>query len=111
MEQLRYQDREHFLALFLDTRNRVITQKTISVGSLQANVVHPREVFKEAVSRSSAALIVLHNHPSGDPAPSQEDRAITARLKEAGGLMGIPLLDHIIIGAGKFISLKEQGIL
>lgn len=111
MEELRHQDKEHFLALFLDTRNRVIARKTISVGSLQANIVHPREVFKEAVSRSAASLIVLHNHPSGDPTPSEEDRAITTRLQEAGKLMGIPLLDHIVIGAGQFVSLKERGVL
>ena len=111
MEQLRYQDREHLVALFLDTRNRVIAQRTISVGSLTASIIHPREVFKEAISRSAAAVIVLHNHPSGDPSPSEEDRAITARLKEAGGLIGIPVLDHIIIGAGKFVSLKEKGAL
>jgi len=111
MEEVRYQDREHFLALFLDSRNRVIAQRTISVGSLQSNIVHPREVFKEAISRSSASLIVLHNHPSGDPTPSEDDRAITARLKEAGNLIGIPLLDHIIIGGGRFVSLKEKGVL
>jgi DNA repair protein RadC len=109
MEVLRHEQKEHFIALLLDTRNRVIAQETISVGSLQANIVHPREVFKAAISRSAAALIVLHNHPSGDPAPSEEDRAITSRLVEAGALIGIPLLDHIIIGAGRFVSLKEQG--
>jgi len=109
MEELRYLEREHLVALFLDARNRVIGQRTISVGSLQTNIVHPREVFKEAIARSSAALIVLHNHPSGDPSPSEDDKAITARLKEAGNLIGIPLLDHIIIGAGKFVSLKEKG--
>jgi len=109
METLRHEQKEHFRALLLDTRNRVIAQETISVGSLQANIVHPREVFKAAIARSAAALIVLHNHPSGDPSPSEEDRAITARLVEAGALIGIPLLDHIIIGAGKFLSLKERG--
>jgi DNA repair protein RadC len=109
METLRHEQKEHFLAFFLDTRNRVISRDTISIGSLQANIVHPREVFKAAVARSAAALIVLHNHPSGDPSPSEEDRAITVRLVEAGALIGIPLLDHIIIGAGSFISLKERG--
>ncbi len=111
MEELRHQDREHFLALFLDARNRVIARSIISIGSLQSNIVHPREVFKEAMARSAASLIVLHNHPSGDPSPSEDDRLITARLKEAGNLIGIPLLDHIIIGAGKFVSLKEKGAL
>ena len=111
MEQLRYQDREHLVALFLDIRNRVIGQKTVSVGSLHANIVHPREVFKDAIARSAAAIIVAHNHPSGDPSPSEEDCNVTARLKEAGSLIGIQLLDHIIIGAGKFLSLKERGLL
>jgi len=109
METFCHEQKEHFLALLLDTRNRMIAQETISVGSLQANIVHPREVFKAAIARSAAALIVLHNHPSGDPSPSAEDRAITARLVEAGALIGIPVLDHIIIGAGKYVSLKEQG--
>jgi DNA repair protein RadC len=108
MEDLRYRDKEHFLALFLDTRNRVIATTTISVGSLSVNVVHPREVFKEAVSRSAASIIVCHNHPSGDPTPSEDDQAITRRLVQSGQIMGIPVLDHIIIGEGKFISLKEK---
>jgi len=111
MERLRYEDKEHFLALFLDSRHRVISYRTISIGNLQANLVHPREVFKEAVSRSAAALIAVHNHPSGDPSPSEEDYAITTRLKDAGDLIGINLLDHLIIGAGKFVSLKEEGAL
>jgi DNA repair protein RadC len=109
MEDLRYRDKEHFKAILLDTRNRVLALPTISVGSLQQNIVHPREVFKEAIARSAAAIIVLHNHPSGDPSPSPEDGALTRRLADAGDLLGIPLLDHLIIGAGTFISLKQRG--
>ena len=111
MEDLRHRDKEHFQALFLDTRNRVTAVTTISIGSLSQNVVHPREVFKQAIARSSAAMIVCHNHPSGDLSPSEEDRALTNRLVEAGKLLGIPVLDHIIIGAEGFLSLKERGLM
>lgn len=109
MEELRHQEKEHCVALFLDVRNHVIAKRTISIGALQSNIVHPREVYKEAITRSAAALIIIHNHPSGDPSPSEEDRAITSRLQETGKIVGIVLLDHIIIGAGRFISLKERG--
>jgi len=99
------------VCLFLNTKNHVIGKQTIFVGSLDASIVHPREVFKEAIRRSSASVICLHNHPSGDPTPSREDIAITHTLREAGELVGISLLDHVIIGDGKYISLKEQGYL
>ncbi|WP_232695609.1 RadC family protein [Brevibacillus daliensis] len=100
---------EHFICLFLNTKNHVLGKKTIFVGSLDASVVHPREVFREAIKRSSASLICLHNHPSGDPTPSKEDIMVTKTLREAGEIVGISLLDHIIIGDGRYISLKEQG--
>jgi DNA repair protein RadC len=102
---------EHFVCLFLNTKNHVIGKQTIFVGSLDASIVHPREVFKEAIKRSSASLICLHNHPSGDPSPSREDIAITQTLRDVGELIGISLLDHVIIGDGKYVSLKEQGYL
>jgi len=111
MEDLRYRDQECFLAIFLDVRNRVLGLRIITTGSLSKNIIHPRELFKEAVSRSSASLIVCHNHPSGDPTPSEEDRQLTRRLVEAGELMGIPVLDHLVIGAGRFVSLKEKGLM
>jgi DNA repair protein RadC len=111
MEELRYLATEHFVCLFLDTKNRVIAQETLSVGSLNASIVHPREVFRAAIVRSSASLICVHNHPSGDPAPSSEDVEITLRLVEAGRLLGISVLDHIIIGDRKYVSLKEQGLI
>lgn len=111
MEELRHLNKEHFVCLFLNTKNHVIGQETISVGSLNATVVHPREVFRSAIQRSSASIICAHNHPSGDPTPSTEDLELTSRLAEAGAIVGIELLDHLIIGDRKFISLKEKGLL
>ncbi|MHB9132865.1 MAG: RadC family protein [Armatimonadota bacterium] len=111
MEVLRYEKQEHFRILFLDTRNQVIGEKEISVGSLNASIVHPRETFKAAISHSAAAIILVHNHPSGDPTPSKEDLALTARMVQAGELVGIPVLDHLVIGDGQFVSLKERGLM
>jgi len=109
MEDLRYLQQEHFVVLFLNTKNRVIAKETLSVGSLNAAIVHPREVFRSAIRRSAASVICVHNHPSGDPTPSTEDLQLTNRLSEAGQIIGIELLDHIIIGDRRFISLKERG--
>jgi DNA repair protein RadC len=103
--------KEHFLALLLDGRNRIIRRVQISEGSLNQSIVHPREVFHPAVRESAAAVILVHNHPTGDPAPSQEDIAITRRLKEAGDIMGIRVLDHIIIGDGEYVSFVERGLM
>lgn len=110
-EKMRYCDREHFKAVFLNTKHHVITVETVSVGSLNSSLVHPRELFKNSIKRSAAALVLVHNHPSGDPAPSPEDIQITRRLAEAGEIIGIQVIDHIIIGNNSFISLKEQGII
>jgi len=93
----------------LNTKNHIIARETLSMGTLNASLVHPREVFKAAVQKSSASIICVHNHPSGDPTPSPEDIALTKRLAEAGHLMGIDVLDHLVIGDGRFVSLKEQG--
>lgn len=109
MEDMRFLKQEHFVCLYLNTKNQVIFRHTVFIGSLNASIVHPREVFKEALRRSSASIICLHNHPSGDPSPSREDIDVTKRLYEAGRVLGIELLDHIIIGDRTFISLKEQG--
>nr|WP_272949962.1 DNA repair protein RadC [Brevibacillus laterosporus] len=100
---------EHFVCLFLNTKNQVIGKKTVFVGSLDSSIVHPRDIYREAIKRSSASIICLHNHPSGDPAPSKEDINVTKILLQAGDLVGIPLLDHVIIGDGRYVSLKEQG--
>lgn len=111
MEDMRYLSKEHFRAIFLNTKNIVISIKDISIGSLNSSIVHPREVFVEAIKMSAASLIVCHNHPSGDPTPSEEDIKVTKRLKEAGNILGIDLLDHIIIGDGRYISLREKNII
>jgi len=109
----RFRDRrrEYFLTLLLDGKNRIIREEQISEGSLNQSIVHPREVFSPAVKESAAAVILIHNHPSGDPAPSREDREITRRLKEAGDIMGIRVLDHIIIGDGAYCSFVEMGLM
>jgi len=110
MDDMRFLSQEHFVTLFLNTKNQVIHRQTIFIGSLNASIVHPREVFKEAIKRSAASIICFHNHPSGDPTPSREDIDVTARLVECGLLLGIDVLDHIVIGDRKFISLKEKGV-
>jgi len=108
--RLKGKKKEYFLALLLDTRNRLIRVAEISVGSLDGSIVHPREVFKEAVSASAASVIFVHNHPSGDPEASEDDTGLTKRLAEAGEIMGIDVLDHIIIGDKKYLSLKREGL-
>lgn len=102
-------NQEHFVVLFLNVKNEVLHKQTVFIGSLNSSIVHPREIFREAVKRSAASIIVAHNHPSGHPSPSPEDIEVTKRLTEAGALMGIELLDHVIIGDHRFISLKEKG--
>lgn len=108
---MRHLQCEEFRAILLDSKHRALDVATISTGTLTSSLVHPREVFREAMFRNSAALIVAHNHPSGDPAPSKEDISITQRLVEAGKLLGIEVIDHIIIGGNAFVSLMETGIL
>ncbi|HOA15188.1 MAG TPA: DNA repair protein RadC [Bacillota bacterium] len=102
---------EEFRELMLDTKNRMIGMVTVSTGTLNSSLVHPREVFREAISMNSAAVIIAHNHPSGDPTPSEEDITVTARLNEAGKLIGIELLDHLVIGGDSYVSFRETGIL
>jgi len=107
--RMREQKKEMFIELCLDTKNQILKEEVISVGSLNANVVHPREVFKLALTESAAHIIVAHNHPSGDPTPSREDIEITKKLVETGNIMGITVLDHVIIGDGRHFSMKEAG--
>lgn len=109
MEEMRHLGREVFKILLLNTKNSVIKQVNVSVGSLNASIVHPREVFREVLKCGCAAIILVHNHPSGDPEPSVEDLETTSRLVNAGSILGIRILDHIIIGDGKYVSLKEKG--
>jgi DNA repair protein RadC len=111
MTEMRWLQKEHFRMLLLNTKHHVLAIPTISIGSLSAAIVHPREVFREAIRSSAAAIILAHNHPSGDPTPSAEDTQLTKRLVEIGKLMDITVLDHIIIGDGRYLSMKEKGIL
>lgn len=111
MEDMRHLDREHFRCMSLSTKNNLLAIDTVSIGSLNSSIVHPREVFKNAIIRSAAGVILLHNHPSGDPNPSGEDVSITKRLVEAGETLGINVLDHLIIGDNRYISLKEKGVI
>lgn len=110
MEEMRYLDREHFRVVSLNNKNRVLAINPVSVGSLSSSLVHPREVFKNSIKQSAAAVVLVHNHPSGDPTPSREDAEVTTRLAEAGKILGIEVLDHVIIGDNRYVSLKEKGL-
>jgi DNA repair protein RadC len=110
MGRLKSKKREHFLVLLLDTRSQLIKTSEISIGSLDTSIVHPREVFKEAISASAASVIFVHNHPSGDSGASEDDIKLTKRLAQAGEIVGIEVLDHIIIGGNSHFSLKRQGL-
>ncbi len=103
--------KEHFKLILLNTRNKIIGLSTVSIGTLNASLVHPREVFKDAIRHSASSVVVAHNHPSGNPEPSDEDVKITRRLVESGKILGIEVLDHIIIGKDAFVSLKTKGLL
>ncbi len=109
MEEMRYLDREHVRVLLLDQKSNLLGMEEISVGGLSFSLIHPREVFKTAIRRSCAGLILVHNHPSGDPSPSQEDIRVTQQMMKAGELLGIEVSDHIIFGDGKYYSLKAWG--
>lgn len=111
MEQLRYKRKEHFMILLLNTKNHVISKEEISIGSLNTSIVHPREIFNIPLRKSAASVILVHNHPSGDPSPSQEDLEVTRRLVEAGNILGIAVRDHLVIGDGCYFSFKEKGLL
>lgn len=103
--------REEFRVLLLNTQHAVTRELVVTVGTLDTSVVHPREVFRQAVLESAAAIILVHNHPSGDPTPSPEDRTVTAQLVSAGRLLGIPVLDHVVVGDGCYVSFVEAGLL
>ncbi|MHB0886074.1 MAG: RadC family protein [Bacillota bacterium] len=110
-ERLRYQEQEHFLVVLLNTKHHVLGVETVSVGGLSSSVVHPRDIFKSPVRRNAAAVILAHNHPSGDPTPSREDIDVTKRLAEAGKLLGIEVLDHIVVGDNRYVSFREKSLL
>ena len=108
-DKLRFRKKEHFVIILLDSKNVIISTETISVGDLSSTIVNPREVFKPAIKKSAKSVILIHNHPSGNPDPSMEDYHITKRLKEAGDILDIGVLDHIIIGRDDFYSFKKEG--
>ncbi|AQY51278.1 hypothetical protein PWEIH_11510 [Listeria weihenstephanensis FSL R9-0317] len=109
MQEMSLLSQEHFHCFFLSTRNRLLHRETIFIGSLNSSVVHPREIFKQAMKYSAASVMCFHNHPSGDASPSPQDVTVTKRLKKVGDLLGIPLIDHIIIGNNVYTSLKQEG--
>lgn len=108
MEEMRYMKKEVFKIVLLNTKNEIISDVDVSVGSLNSSIVHPREVFVEAIRKSANSMILIHNHPSGNPSPSDEDIKITERLMYSGEIIGIEVLDHIIIGDGEYYSMKEE---
>lgn len=109
MSRLRHETHERFLVMLLNTKNKIMSVKQVAEGSLTSAVVHPREVYAHAVTAHAAAILVAHNHPSGDPYPSHEDRSLTKALADAGDILGIPVLDHVVIGDGSYYSFKEHG--
>ena len=110
IRHIRDLNKEHFVAIFLNARNQVIKTETISIGSLNSSLVHPREVFAPAVGISAASVILGHNHPSGDVTPSKEDISLTKRMVQAGQIMGIEVVDHLIVASDKFLSMKEANV-
>lgn len=109
MEEMRYLKKEYLKAILLDVKCRVVSIEDISIGNLNSSIVHPREVFVPAIRKSCASIIIAHNHPSGDPTPSVDDINITKRIYESGKILGVNMMDHLIIGDGRYISLKEEG--
>ena len=111
MDTMKHLEKEHFDIAILDTKNQIISIDNVSIGTLNSSIVHPRDVFNIAIKKSANALILIHNHPSGDPTPSKEDISITNRLIETGEIVGIKVLDHIIIGNERFLSMKEEKLM
>ena len=111
LKDIRNHKKEHFVIFYLDSRNNEVKREIISVGTLNASIVHPREVFEPAIQHNANAVIVAHNHPSGDPEPSDEDKILTNRLVEAGKILGIELLDHVVVTGDKHLSFKKKGLI
>lgn len=109
MEHMRHLSQEQLMVVLLNTKHQIMKEKVLSIGTVNASLIHPREVFIYALKEQAVSVIILHNHPSGNPEPSHEDLAVTNRLKEAGDIIGINLVDHLIIGDGRYVSLREQG--
>lgn len=110
IEELKDEEQEHFIVLCLNTKNEIIARKTISIGTLDQAIVHPRDVFRFAIKSNAARIIAVHNHPSGNPEPSENDKTVTKRLIRSGDILGIEVLDHIIVGNDSYVSLRERGL-
>lgn len=110
IEQMRHYNKEHFKVIMLNTKAEIIAEEDVAIGDLSATVIHPREIFNKAVKNSTASVIFAHNHPSGNPEPSSEDINVTNRLIKAGEILGIRVLDHLVIGDGKYVSLRERNL-
>ena len=108
---LREKTREHLMVLYLNARDELLFKKHVFTGTLNASIVHPREIFKEAFNRNASSIIMVHNHPSGDPQPSEGDLRVTQNIKEAGKILGVEVKDHIIIGKNKVFSFKEHKLI
>jgi len=111
MPKMRFLKKEHFIVFYLDSKNKVIKEETISIGTLNASIIHPREIFKSAIKESANAIILVHNHPTGNPEPSEADQKLTKKIEEASELIKISLLDHIIIGNNKWFSFEEKNLI
>lgn len=110
IEELKDEEQEHFIVLCLNTKNEIIARKTISIGTLDQAIVHPRDVFRFAIKNNAARIIAVHNHPSGNPEPSENDKTVTKRLIRSGDILGVEILDHIIVGNDSYVSLRERGL-
>ena len=110
IEELKDEEQEHFIVLCLNTKNEIIARKTISIGTLDQAIVHPRDVFRFAIKNNAARIIAIHNHPSGNPEPSENDKTVTKRLIRSGDILGVEILDHIIVGNDNYVSLRERGL-
>lgn len=110
IEELKDEEQEHFIVLCLNTKNEIIARKTISIGTLDQAIVHPRDVFRFAIKSNAARIIAVHNHPSGNPEPSENDKTVTKRLIRSSDILGIEVLDHIIVGNDSYVSLRERGL-
>ena len=111
MDELRKKDREHFMCVYLDSQGRILGIETISIGTLNSSVVHQREVFKGALLANACSVMFLHNHPSGETGASEQDKEITKKLVQSGEILGIKVLDHLIVGADKYLSMKREGLI
>ena len=110
IEELKDEEQEHFIVLCLNTKNEIIARNTVSIGTLDQAIVHPRDVFRFAIKSNAARIIAVHNHPSGNPEPSENDKTVTKRLIRSGDILGVEVLDHIIVGNDSYVSLRERGL-